>query len=80
VRSTQPFTLREIVRLNSRLTSRSSVAFHKLAQFSFRHSKLRGATIQTDDNLWKYPYNGLVKVLQVGKMDAYLPCKLALID
>ena len=80
MRSTQPFILSEIVRLNSRLTPRSSVAFHKLAQFNFRHSKFRSATIQTDNKLWKYPHDGLFKVLQAGKMDAYLPCKLALID
>jgi hypothetical protein len=80
VRSTQPFIFSEIVRFNSRLTPRSSVPFRKLAQFSFRDSKFRSATIQTDDNLWKYPQDGLVKVLQAGKMDSYLPCKLALID
>ena len=80
MRSTQPFILSEIVRLNSRLTPRSSVAFHKLAQFSFRDSKFRSTTIQTDNKLWKYPHDRIVKILQSGKMDAYLPCKLALID
>jgi hypothetical protein len=80
VRSTQPFILSEIVRLNSRLTPSRSVAFRKETQFSLQHGEFRGATIQTDDNLWKYPHDGLVKVLQTGKMDAYLPRKLALID
>jgi hypothetical protein len=80
VRSTQPFILSEIVRLNSRLPPRSSIALRKEAPFNFRHSEFGGATIQTDNNLWKYPHDGLVKVLQAGKMDAYLPCKLALID
>jgi hypothetical protein len=60
VRSTQPFILSEIVRLNSRLTPRNCVAFRKLAQFSLRHHKFRSATIQTDNKLWKYPHDGLV--------------------
>jgi hypothetical protein len=51
-----------------------------LAQFSFLDSKFRSTTIQTANKLWKYPHDGLVKILQAGKMDAYLPCKLALID
>jgi hypothetical protein len=68
------------VRLNSGLTRRSGVAFCKDAQFSFRHSEFCGATIQTDNKLWKYPHNGLVNVLQSGKMDAHLPAELLLVD
>lgn len=79
VQDTQPFILSEIVRPNSRLSCRSSVTLCKSAQFSFRHSELRGATIQTDNNFWKYPYDRLVNVLQAGKMDGYLPGKLALV-
>ena len=56
MRSTQPFILSEIVRLNARLTRCSGVAFRKLAQVSFRHSKFRRATIQTDNELWNYPH------------------------
>ncbi len=67
-------------RLNSRLTCRSVVAFRQEAQFSFRHSELGGATIQTDHKFWKYPHDGLVNVLQSGEMNAYLPAELALVD
>jgi hypothetical protein len=80
MRNTQPFILSEIVRLNSRLPCRSGVAFCKLAQFRFRHCKFRGATIQADNKLRKYPHGGLVNVFQSGKMDAYLPGELALVD
>jgi len=51
-----------------------------LAQFSFRHSELRGATIQTNNKLWKYPQDVLANVFQAGKMDAHLSEKLAPID
>ena len=68
------------VRLNSRLTCRSGVAFRKEAQFSFRHSEFCGATIQTDNKLWKYPHDGLVNVFQSGKMDTHLPSELVLVD
>ena len=67
-------------RLNSRLTCSSGNAFRKLAQFSFRHSELGGATIQTDHKFWKYPRDGLVNVLQSGEMNAYLPNELPLVD
>jgi hypothetical protein len=46
----------------------------------FGNSKFSSATIQTDNKHWKYPHDGFVKVLQAGKMDAYLSRKLALID
>jgi hypothetical protein len=59
---------------------RSGVAFRKLAQFSFRHSKFRGATIQTDNKLWKYPHDGLINVVGTAKMDAHLSGELALAD
>ena len=61
------------------LACRGVVALCKLAQFSFRHSKFRGATIQADNNFWKYPHDGLINVFQAGKMDAYLPGELALV-
>jgi hypothetical protein len=79
VQSTQPFIRSEIVRLDARLTRPNGVAFGKLAQISVRHSKFRGATIQTDNNLWKYPHDGLVNVFQSGKMDGYLPAEPALV-
>ena len=66
-------------RLNSRLIC-SGIAFRKLAQFSFRHSEFGGATIQTDNNLWEYPQDGLVDVFKSGELDAYLPDELAPID
>ena len=66
--------------LNSRLACRGDVAFRKARQFSFRHSEFGGATIQTDNNLWKYPHDRLVNVFQAGKMDAYLSSELALVD
>jgi len=56
------------------------IAFPKLPQFSFRHSELGNATIQTDRKFWKYPHDGLVNVLQSGKMNAYLPGELSLVD
>jgi len=80
VRNTQPFILSEIEGLNARLTRRSGVAFRKLAQFSFRHSKFRGATIQTDNKLWKDPHDGLINVVQTANMDAHLSGELALVD
>ena len=80
VRNTQPFILSEIVRLNSRLTCRSSVAFCESPQFSFPHSELRGAAIQTENNLRKYPHDRLVNVLQSREVDAYLPGELVLVD
>ncbi len=67
-------------RLNSRLTCSSGIALRKLAEFSFRHSELGGATIQTDHEFWKYPHDGLVNVLQSGEMNAYLPGELSLVD
>src|SRR6266850_757128 len=67
-------------RLNSRLTCRSVVAFRQEAQFSFRHSELGGATIQTDYEFWKYPDDGLVNVLQSREMNAHLPGELSLVD
>ena len=59
---------------------RSGIACRKLAQFSFRHNKFRGATIQTDNKLRKYPHDGLVNVFQSGEVDAYLPSELALVN
>src|SRR5258707_1680949 len=56
------------------------IAFRKLAQFSFRHSELGGATIQTDYEFWKYPDDGLVNVLQSWEMNAHLPGELSLVD
>jgi len=82
MRNTQPSILSEIVRLskiNSRLSCRSGVVFCKYAQFSFRHSKFRGATIQTDHKLCKYPHDRLVNVFQSGEMDAHLRAELPLV-
>jgi len=80
VQNTQSFILREKVRLNPRLACRSGVTFYKFAQFNFRHSKFRGATIQADYELWKYPHDGLIKVFQSRKMDAHLTAELLLVD
>jgi hypothetical protein len=79
-RNIQLFILGEKVRLNSRLTCRSGVASHKLAQFSFRHSEFRVDAIQTDNKLREYPHDGLVNVFQSGEMDADLPAELALVN
>ena len=57
-----------------------SVAFRKDAQFSFGHTKFRGATIQTDNKLWKYPHDGLVNIFQAGEVDAHLSRELTLVD
>jgi hypothetical protein len=51
-----------------------------LAQFSFRNSKFRGATIQADNNLRKYPHDGLINIFQFGKMDAHLHAEFLLVD
>ena len=47
---------------------------------SFRPSEFGGATIQTDNELWEYPHNGLVKVFQSEKMDAHLRAEFLLVD
>jgi len=57
-----------------------SAAFRKDAQFSFRHSEFRGATIQTDNKLGKYPHDGLANILQAGEVDAHLSLELTLVD
>jgi hypothetical protein len=44
----------------------------------FRHIKFRGATIQTDNKLWKYPHDRPVKVFQSKEMNCYLCGELAL--
>jgi len=54
--------------------------FAKQAQFNFRDSELRSATIQTDKNLREYPHYGLINVFQSGKMDGYLRAELARVD
>ena len=64
---------------NATLACRSGVAFCKYAQFTFRHSEFRGATIQADNKLWKYPHDGLVDALQSRNMNANLCSKLALV-
>jgi hypothetical protein len=80
VRNTQPFILRKIVRLNSRLTCRGGVSLCELAQFGLRNSKFRGATIQADNNLRKYPQDGLINIFQFGKMDGHLRAEFLLVD
>lgn len=80
MQNTPPFILSEILRLNSKLTCGSDVTFRKQTQFSFWHNEFGGATIQTDNKLWKYPRDGLVNVLQAAKMDGYLPSELALVN
>ena len=57
-----------------------SVAFRKDAQFSLRHSEFRGATIQADNNLWKYPHDGLVNIFQAGEVDGHLSRERTLVD
>ncbi len=69
-----------VQRLNSRLACRSGVAFCKLPQFSFRHNEFGGATIQTDNNLRKYPHDGLINVFQSGRMNGHLGPEFALVD
>jgi hypothetical protein len=63
-----------------RLAFHGGINFRKVAQFSFLHSKFRGATIQTDNKLWKYPDCRLINVFQSAKMDNYLSAELALVD
>ena len=66
------------IRLDSS-SRRSGIASGKRTQFSFRNSKPRLAAIQTDDNFWKYPDDGLVKVFQSGEMDGNLGGKFTLV-
>jgi hypothetical protein len=51
-----------------------------LAQFSFRNSEFRGATIHADNNLRKYPHDGLINIFQSEKMDAHLRAEFLLVD
>lgn len=39
------------------------LAFRQYPQFVFRNGKLRDATIHANENVWKYPDNGLINVL-----------------
>ena len=80
MQNTQAFILGEIVDSIPGLTCRSGIAFRKLAQLSFRHGEFSGATIQTDNDFWKYPHNGLVDVFQSRGMDTHLSGELALVD
>jgi hypothetical protein len=80
VRNTQPFILRKIVRLNSRLTCRDGVSLCELAQFGLKNSKFRGAAIQADNDLGGHPHRGPVNVSQPGEMDANLRAEFLLVD
>ena len=62
------------------LTCRGGVSLCELAQFIFWHRGLRHATIQTDNKLWEYPYDGLINVFQSEKMDAHLRAEFLLVD
>jgi hypothetical protein len=48
-----------------------------LAQFGLRNNKFRGATVQADNNLRKYPHDGLINI---GEMDANLRAEFLLVD
>ena len=63
----------------ARLTC-GSFSLCELAQLFFRNSKFRSATIHADNNLRKYPHDGLINILQFGKMDAHLPAEFLLVD
>jgi hypothetical protein len=52
----------------------------ELAKFGFRNSKFGGAAIEADNNVGKYPHDGLVNIFQFGKMDAYLRAECLLVD
>jgi len=78
-RNIQLFILGEKAKLNSRLTC-CGVSLCELAQFFVRNSKFSSATIQTNNNLWKYPHNGLVNIFQSEKMDAHLRAEFLLVD
>jgi hypothetical protein len=80
MQNTQAFILGEIVDSIPGLTCRSGIAFRKLAQLSFRHGEFSGATIQTDNDFWKYPHDGLVNVFQSGRTDAHLGAEFPLVD
>jgi len=56
------------------------VALFELAQLSFRHREFRHATIQADNNLRKYPHDGLINIFQFGKMDAHFRAEFLLVD
>jgi hypothetical protein len=71
--------LSEKLRLNSRLTCRSSVSLSELAQLLVGNCKFSNATIQTDNKLWKYPHYGLVNIFQFQKMDTHLRSELPLV-
>jgi hypothetical protein len=62
------------------LACRSAAALRELAQFSVWKKEFRCATIQADNELWENPHDRLVNVFQSGKMDAYFPGELALVD
>jgi hypothetical protein len=62
------------------LTCHGGVSLCELAQFSFRNSKFRGATIQADNNLRKYPHDGLVNILEFGNMDAHHRAEFLRVD
>jgi hypothetical protein len=67
------------VEIQARLPCGSGVAFRKQAQLRFRHREFRGATIQTDNKLWKCPHDGLINVFQPREMDAHLRAELPLV-
>lgn len=70
----------DVIALTDRFSCRCPIVFSEQAQFSFWHGEFRGATIQTDNNLWEYPHDGPVDVFQSGEVDAHLSGELALGD
>jgi len=44
------------------------------------NKEFRRATIRANNKLWENPHDGIVNVFQPGKMDAYFPSELALVD
>jgi hypothetical protein len=48
-----------------------------LAQLFFPNSKFRVATIQADNNVRKYPHDGLINI---GEMEANLRTEFLLVD
>jgi hypothetical protein len=52
----------------------------ELVQLFFWNSKFSSATTQADNNIGKYPHDGLVYIFQFGEMDAYLRAEFFLIS
>ena len=63
--------------VNLELFYTTGVAFLKETQSSFRNSKLRDATIQTDHKFGRHEDSGLIYIFQSAEVDADLCVELA---